>query len=58
MDERTRQGVGLVCIALICALLVQVFGDAPVSEALRALAYLVGIAGLALAAFGLLRPSA
>ncbi|WP_210651347.1 DUF998 domain-containing protein [Nocardioides sp. SYSU D00065] len=56
MAKEVRQGAGLICAALVCALLFLVLDDQPAVIA-RALAVLLGIGGLALAAVGLFRTS-
>lgn len=54
MTKEVRQGVGLVCLGLIC-LLVSTGLSGQADNAARAVAMLFGLGGLALVAVGLLR---
>ena len=54
MTKEVRQGIGLVCLALI-GLLISTALNGQADNAARAVAMLFGIAGLALVAVGLLR---
>lgn len=57
MTKELQQGLGLVCIGLIC-LLVSTAAEGQPAVVIRAAALLFGVGGLALLAFGLLRRQA
>lgn len=56
MEKEVRQGLALICAALICLLLGVVVPDQG-GVVLRGVALLIGIGGLVLLTVGLLRPS-